>query len=123
MWQATGYSKRWRDIGVLTIYLPGVPQYGAEDSAHVEEVQRLLAVTADTYKGLVDLAQQGGTPIPRDGVIPQLPAAACEPGWDDAQVRGRHCCCPARAHLPSLSNTPQGGLLLVLIVLPSTDLA
>lgn len=52
----------------------------------MEEVQRLLAVTADTYKGLVELAEQGGTPIPRDGVIPALPAASCEPGWDDAAV-------------------------------------
>ena len=61
-------------------------QYEAEDSDHVVEIQRLLAVAADTYKGLAELAVQGGTPIPRDGIIPPLPPAACEPGWDDAAV-------------------------------------
>ena len=50
------------------------------------EIQRLLAVAADTYKGLAELAVQGGTPIPRDGIIPPLPPAACEPGWDDTAV-------------------------------------
>ena len=43
-------------------------------------------MTADTYKSLVDLAEQGGTAIPKDGIIPPLPAAKCAAGWDDAAV-------------------------------------
>ena len=69
-------------FGVVKLCTPA--QYEAEDSDHVVEIQRLLAVAADTYKGLAEMAVKGGTSIPRDGIIPPLPAAACEPGWDEA---------------------------------------